>query len=89
MNVHTWENRSLLQQARCQHLHPPDTRKVHTTACHRSFAHALDQAPPWVIAAGSEIELCTSSMAGAENGRGHSDEGGQLIHSPGLTLVRW
>lgn len=57
------EDRSLLHRARCHHLHPPDTTKVHTTAYPKACANDLDEAPPWVSAAGSEIELGASCIA--------------------------
>ncbi|MFT4038147.1 MAG: hypothetical protein QM692_08220 [Thermomicrobiales bacterium] len=63
VNMHTLgKDRSLLHRARCSHLYPPNTSKVHTVTYPKVCANDLDEVRLWVISAGSEVELCTTCM---------------------------
>lgn len=61
VNMHTLgKNKSLLHRARCMHLYPPETGKVHTGTFPKACSCDLDDVRQWVIASGSTIELCTT-----------------------------
>jgi hypothetical protein len=52
------KNRSMLHQARCSHLYPPEPHKVHTGSYPKACSLDRSEVEQWATNQGFEVVLC-------------------------------